>query len=217
MNDLTGSGPASEVVSPLRQLAKATARGLARLCILPLYFLYLCRVPLLGEKAFRSSSQLLSLVPGLYGDYLRREFYRLTLPEFGKMSCVEFGTLFSSPRARIADCVYIGSYCMVADVEIGRDVLVGSHVHLGLGKAQHGIADLDRPIRLQPGRLTMVRVGEDTWIGNAAIVMANVGKKCVIGAGSVVVSDIPDYSLAAGNPARVLRHRQQSTAPSGQS
>jgi acetyltransferase-like isoleucine patch superfamily enzyme len=37
--------------------------------------------------------------------------------------------------------------------------------------------------------------------------MANVGKKCVIGAGSVVVSDIPDYSIAAGNPARVIRAR----------
>lgn len=93
-----------------------------------------------------------------------------------------------------------------ADIEQG--VSLGSNVHILSGKAQHGIDDLDLPIRLQPRRFERLRIGQDIWISNSAIVMPNVGTKCVVGAGSVVVSDIPDFCIAAGNPARVLKQRQ---------
>jgi acetyltransferase-like isoleucine patch superfamily enzyme len=52
-----------------------------------------------------------------------------------------------------------------------------------------------------------VTIGEDTWVGNCAIIMANIGKKCIIGAGSVVTKDIEDYSIVVGNPAKVIRKR----------
>src|SRR5207237_10637271 len=103
-----------------------------------------------------------------------------------KDSEIMFGTLFSSPAAKVGPGVYVGSHCMVGDAEIERDVLLGSNVHLLSGKAQHGIEDVDRPIRQQPGRFITIRIGEDTWIGNGAIVTANVGRKCLIGAGSAV-------------------------------
>lgn len=54
-------------------------------------------------------------------------------------------------------------------------------------------------------RFERVRIGADSWIGNAAVVMANVGAHCVVGAGSIVVSDVPDWCVVAGNPARMLR------------
>ena len=52
-------------------------------------------------------------------------------------------------------------------------------------------------------------VGEDCWIGGGAIICPGVtiGDRCVIGAGSVVTKDIPDDSIAVGNPARVIRRR----------
>jgi acetyltransferase-like isoleucine patch superfamily enzyme len=50
-------------------------------------------------------------------------------------------------------------------------------------------------------------VGEGAWIGSAAIVMEDVGRGTVVGAGSVVTRPLPDLVLAAGVPARVLRHR----------
>jgi acetyltransferase-like isoleucine patch superfamily enzyme len=164
----------------------------------------------IGEKAFRGTSQFLSLLPGVVGDYIRREFYRLALDECASDCQIVFGTLFASSAARVARGVYVGSYCVIGDVHIGRDVLLGSNVHLLSGTKQHGIEDLDLPIRLQRGVLKLIRIGDDTWIGNGSIVMADVGAKCVIGAGSVVVSDIPDYSIAAGNPARVLRRRNRA-------
>ena len=56
---------------------------------------------------------------------------------------------------------------------------------------------------------TLVRIGSDAWIGAGCVVLAGVtiGEGAVIGAGSVVTSDIPPNAIAAGNPARVLRHR----------
>jgi virginiamycin A acetyltransferase len=196
----------------VRAAIKAVLRGIARVLVLPRYVCYVCSTWLFGEHAFRSTSAALSVVPGIQGVYLRREFYRLTLAECAKDALITFGTLFASRGARVGANVFIGTYCMIGDVHIGRDVLLGSNVHLLSGKTQHGIDDLTRPIRLQPGRVTVISVGEDTWIGNGAIVMANVGRRCVIGAGSVVVSDIPDYAIAAGNPARVIRMRHQEQA-----
>lgn len=190
-----------------RSTAKAIARGAARVLVLPLYVSYRVRAIFFGEQAFRSSSQLVSLLPGLVGDYIRREFYRLTLDQCGQESQVVFGTIFASRSARVGEHVYIGSHCIIGDAVIGDDVLLGCNVHILSGNAQHGTQELDRPIRLQARRFETIRIGEDTWIGNGAIIMADVGKKCVIGAGSVVVSSIPDYSVVAGNPARVIRSR----------
>ncbi|MCP5007919.1 MAG: acyltransferase, partial [Planctomycetes bacterium] len=52
-----------------------------------------------------------------------------------------------------------------------------------------------------------ISIGEDTWIGNGSVVMANIGKKCIVGAGSVVTKDVEEYSIVAGNPAKLLKKR----------
>jgi acetyltransferase-like isoleucine patch superfamily enzyme len=200
-------GAAQGAVSPVKAALKGLARGLARLAILPVLGSYRVRRAFLGDQAFRASSHLLSRIPGLGGDYLRAAFYAATLEGFGRDVQVEFGTIFSTPAARVGDNVYIGAYCVIGNVDLGADVLLGSGVHLLSGQGQHGIEGLDRPIRLQAGQFSRIRVGADTWIGNAAVVMADVGRQCVVGAGSVVTRDVPDLSIAAGNPARVLRSR----------
>jgi acetyltransferase-like isoleucine patch superfamily enzyme len=95
------------------------------------------------------------------------------------------------------------------------DVLLGSHVSITNGGAQHSIERLDIPIREQLGTWPRVTIGEDTWIGDRAVVMAHVGRHCVIGAGSVVTTPIPDYAIAVGVPARVVRFRHQEDVPGG--
>jgi acetyltransferase-like isoleucine patch superfamily enzyme len=57
-----------------------------------------------------------------------------------------------------------------------------------------------------------VRIGEGSWVGSAAVVLADVGRHSVVGAGSVVTKPIPDFVVAAGAPARVIRSRQAESA-----
>ena len=92
---------------------------------------------------------------------------------------------------------------------IERDVLIGSVVSIMHGNRQHGIARLDRPVREQPGEWPLVTIGEDSWIGDHAVVMFNVGRHCVVAAGAVVTKPVPDYAIVAGCPAEIVRYRNQ--------
>ena len=166
------------------------------------------------ERIFPSFSQLLCILPGITGQFLRRSFYRLTLSQCSPDCCICFGALFSHTGAQIGRRVYIGPNSMIGSVKIENDVLIGSNVSIINGNQQHGISRLDIPIRDQPGTYPNITVGKDSWIGDRSIVMANIGKHCVIGAGSVVTKNIPDYSIAFGNPARVIRDRRELTSDS---
>ena len=84
---------------------------------------------------------------------------------------------------------------------------MGSGVHIMSGKTQHNFSDLDTPIKDQGGEFTKIIIGEDSWIGNGSLIMANIGRHCIVGAGSVVIDDIEDYSIVAGNPAKFIKKR----------
>jgi virginiamycin A acetyltransferase len=83
-------------------------------------------------------------------------------------------------------------------------------VHIPSGAATHGIDDMSRPIREQAGTRRVVRIGAGSWIGSAAIVLADIGRNTVIGAGSVVTKAVPDAVIAVGVPAKVIRSRDDS-------
>jgi acetyltransferase-like isoleucine patch superfamily enzyme len=194
----------------LKTILKALIDGLALVLVLPAFVLYsLGRIVLGTEKAFPGWSQAFSLVPGLTGVFFRRAFYRLVFPRCASGCCVSFGTVFSHATARVGRNVYVGLYCCLGDVILEDDVLLGSHVSIMNGGAQHSIERLDLPIREQPGSWPRITIGRDSWIGDRAVVLANVGKHCVIGAGSVVTQAIPDYAIAVGSPARIIRFRNQ--------
>ena len=100
--------------------------------------------------------------------------------------------------------VGVGSV-VVGPVDIGRDVVLGQHVSVqGL---IHGYEDVTQDPNLQPLMLRPVKVGDYTHLGTNSTIMAGVtiGERCQIGAGSVVTKDIPPYSVAVGNPARVVK------------
>lgn len=193
-----------------RQTAKQAVRLITLVMILPLYLLFsLFSLASSRDQAFAGFSQLLSLFPGVSGSYLRVAFYRLTMQRCAGDLFIGFGTLFSQQQTELSDGVYIGPQCNIGKCRIEANCLLGSGVHIMSGKGQHNFADMDTPIREQGGVFQTVTIGEDSWVGNGALIMADVGKKCVIGAGSVVVNDIPDYSVVAGNPAKILKSRHQ--------
>lgn len=201
-------------------MTRATKRTLDFFCalaVLPAVCTYRFAVYLVGdERAFPGWSQLFSLIPGLSGVYLRRAFYRFVLPACGSDVCISFGTVFSHSTARIGNRVYIGVGCMVGDATLEDDVLIGSHVSVINGRRQHGIERLDIPIREQPGEYPRIQIGVDSWIGDGAVVSADVGRHAVVGAGAVVTKPVPELAIVAGNPARVIASRSELAASSGE-
>ena len=188
-------------------MIKKVAQIATLILVLPLYLVY--RFLALSNKndAFASCSQFLSLLPGKTGSYLRNSFYALTMTKCEQGVVISFGTLFSQNDTDIESGTYIGPQCNIGSCRIGRDCLLGSGVHILSGKHQHTIESTDIPIRDQGGKLSKINIGQDTWIGNNAVVMADVGRQCVIAAGSVVVHPIGDKKIVAGNPATIIKER----------
>ena len=196
----------------MREVLKATARGLAFVCVLPALLSYATRQAVLGrDRALEGSTQALSLIPGILGQYLRRAFLAQTIAKCHATAVVSFGTIFSKADAKLEERVYVGPGCYLGLVHIERDVLIGSGVHITSGRQTHGTADPTIPMRDQPGQMTLVRIGAGAWIGSAAVVMADVGANSIVGAGSVVTSAIPEAVVAAGVPARVVRPRTEGS------
>lgn len=197
----------------MKTLLKTLLHLTATLTVLPAVAGYRLGACLTGrDRAFPGWSQAFSLLPGLTGQYLRRAFYALVLPRCEPGCCVTFGTIFSHPTARLGRDVYIGAHCSIGDVTIEDDVLIASHVSIMNGSGQHGITRLDVPIREQPGVFEPVTIGTGAWIGERCCIAASVGRHCVIGAGAVVTKPVPDYAIAVGVPARVVRYRHEPAA-----
>jgi acetyltransferase-like isoleucine patch superfamily enzyme len=198
----------------LKRWSKWAARALARVLVLPAVAIY--RVMALfqdPDRAFHGASQGMAGVPGLLGEFLRHEFYRLTLEGFGEDCCIGYGVIFSKRGARLGRRVYVGTGCTLGLVTLEDDVLLASNVDVVSGAGQHAFGDPDVPIREQGGAFTRVVVGADAWIGTKCVVMADVGRGAVIGAGSVVTKPIAPGSLAVGAPARVVGRRGDGRAP----
>lgn len=127
----------------------------------------------------------------------------------------------------------LGDYSVVEDYAIVNnavgDIVIGNHTRIGLGNTligpvtigsdvnlaqnvvisglNHQFEDIDRLISDQGVETKMIIIEDDVWIGANSVVMAGVhiGRHVVIGAGSIVTKNIPPYSVAVGNPARVVK------------
>ena len=193
---------------------KKIVNWLALVGVLPFFVFYVACSAIMGkQRAFVELNQLLCIWPGIIGEFIRRAIFRWVITECSDTAVLSFGTLFSHYDCRLGNHVYIGPYCSLGAVTIHDDVLIGSHVSVPNGGGQHGIARLDIPVRMQPGTWTKIHIGQDSWIGDRAVVMADVGCHCVVGAGAVVTKPVGDYAIVVGNPARVIGYRNQLDAP----
>lgn len=194
----------------MKELAKASARAAATVLVLPHLVSYAIRAALFGrDRALEGSMQTLGLVPGILGEYLRRAFLARTLEYCAPSAVIGYGTLISQAGCRIDDHVYIGPRCHLGLVHLERDVMLAAGVHIPSGRHTHG-TDTGTPMREQEGKRTRVRIGAGSWVGSAAVVMADVGADTIVGAGAVVTTPLPARVVAAGVPARVLRQRDAS-------
>lgn len=128
----------------------------------------------------------LANLPTVLGSLLRPLAYRLVLGGIGPGGYIERNVRFNIPR---------------------RVYLIATHV--AIMSYQHGFSDRAVPVADQDIELKPVVIEEDVWIGTHALVLPGVriGRGSIIGAGAVVTSDLPPYSVAVGSPARVIRQR----------
>lgn len=146
------------------------------------------------------------------GSLIRRKT-RMDIMPFNKFYLGRNSTVedFSTINNGVGDVIIgndtrIGiSNILIGPVSIGNNVRLAQHIILsGLN---HGYEDVTMPPRKQKVTLAEVKIEDDVWIGANCAVIAGVtiGKHAVIAAGSVVTKDIPPFSVAVGNPARVIK------------
>ena len=192
----------------MKNLLKTLLVTISRIIVFPFVVFYQLEKLVLPERRiFSGYSQFFACLPGITGEYIRREFYRMTLKGCAANCCISYGTIFSTSKAEIGENVYIGPYCTIGWAKIGKDTLIASHSSVISGVKQHGICHLDKPIREQPGDYQQVAIGEDCWIGTSCVVGANIGNQSVIAAGSIVLNEIGEKKIAGGNPASDIRDR----------
>ena len=104
------------------------------------------------------------------------------------------------------------SNVIIGPVKLGNYVMLAQNIVIsGLN---HGYEDVTLPPRIQKVVTKQIIIEDDVWIGANCVVTAGVtiGKHAVIGAGSVVTKNIPEFSVAVGNPARVIKKYNFATA-----
>jgi len=157
---------------------------------------------------------ILRFTPEIYRPYraffpwLRRICVSLFLEKCGKKITVKHNADIS-PHIEIGDYSELGTRCMIqSHIKIGNNVIMGPDVKIY--SRNHKYSSLIIPIQFQGKIQKYTKVGNDVWLGANVVILPGVeiGDHVIIGAGSIVTNNIPDWAVAAGNPAKVIKLRK---------
>ena len=174
----------------------------------------------MGIKSFAGRafySLIAKHLPGSYSKFNigQRRFRNMTArcfaPGIDRSVNIEKGASFSSKvvagkKSNIGMNAYIQG-----ETVIGNYVMMGPECNIWT--VNHMTSRTDIPMCEQGDAKEMrVVIDDDVWIGSRVTILpgVHIGKGCIIGAGAIVSKDIPDYSVAAGNPARVVKTRDRN-------
>jgi acetyltransferase-like isoleucine patch superfamily enzyme len=153
---------------------------------------YICKPLYISNPMFITIGERVSIFGGVRLEVIQDNKKRIPDLSIGDNTNIEQNVhIVCHNRIRIGDNVSITGNCAVVDVI-------------------HPYADVGNPLkigaRIQDDN-SFVEIGDGTWIGYGSVVLPNVriGRSVVIGANSVVVRDIPDYSVVAGSPAKLIK------------
>lgn len=144
---------------------------------------------------------------------------RKDLPPFNKFQLGKYSIIedYSCLNNAVGNII-IGDYCriglsntVIGPITIGNRVNISQNVVLiGL---DHGYQDITKGIIEQGVTTSPIVIGDDTIIGANTVILPGVtiGKHCFIGAGCVVTKNIPDYCVAVGNPAKIIKQYSTET------
>jgi acetyltransferase-like isoleucine patch superfamily enzyme len=134
--------------------------------------------------------------------------------ELGRWSWIGHGTKIRAHEGAVSigAKTVLGQECTISafqHVSIGRECVIADRVMLI--DFDHGIVEVDRPIRHQGIYKRDVRVGNNVWIGYGACILRGVtiGDNAVIGTSAVITKDVPPNAIVGGVPARIIRMRDE--------
>ena len=168
--------------------------------ILMLYYLFFRRFPYQPIPGYKLGNNLRT--------WCARKLFKKCGSNIVIKSMAYFGT---GKNIEMGDYSQLGINCKVEE-----DLVLGAHVLMGpdviIYSSSHEYKDPDIPVMFQGGgERRPVIIGNDVWIGTRVIIMpgVHIGNHVIIGANSVVTHDVPDYSVVAGSPARIVRRRNE--------
>jgi maltose O-acetyltransferase len=125
---------------------------------------------------------------------------------------VERRAHFNSGKGiEIGDHSGLGINCIInGPVKLGKYVMMGPDVIIYRGSHRYETTEIPMCLQGVDRDVTPLIIGDDVWIGARVIVLPSchrIGTGVIVGAGSIVTKDAPDYSVIGGNPARIIRSR----------
>lgn len=146
-----------------------------------------------------------------------RIYLKLLGMKFGKnLQIVTIYRIAAPKKIQIGDNAYIRRYVTLgadSGIEIGDNVIISDFV--SLISADHNYSDSDKLIADQGIKIEdkPIVIENNVWIGEKATILkrVHIGKGAIIGAGAVVTKDVPDFAIAAGNPAKIIKYRFKSS------
>lgn len=167
------------------------------------YFLYYCFLRYLPKSNER--------LVGKICKKLRFFAAKVLFKKCGKNVNIERGASFGSGKLlEIGDNSGIGINCEVPyNIIIGKNVMMGPEVVIIA--QNHRYKDISIPMIMQGfEEIKRITIEDDVWIGRRAIILpgcSKIGRGSIIAAGSVVVKDVPSYAIVGGNPAKIIKYR----------
>ncbi len=163
---------------------------------------------------FNYLNGILRLLPGVLGFELRNKFIPKYFKCCGAGINIHEGTRFRGiHKLKVGSNVEIGVDNFIqasGGISLGNDVMLGPGVKIWSNN--HNFEDFNLPINQQGYHYKEVQIGDGVWLGANVFVMpgAVIPKGCVVSAGSVIgAKKIPEYSIVAGNPCRVIGNRKK--------
>jgi len=144
----------------------------------------------------------------LFGKSIRRLLVRGFVDKADKLINIDKNANIS-PHIQIGRNSGIGINAKItSNTIIGDNVMMGPNV--SVYTSNHNFDNLDIPMVEQGEIISPVTIKDDVWIGANAIILPGVtiGKGAIIGAGSIVTKDVEEYTVVAGNPAKVIKRRK---------
>lgn len=156
------------------------------------------------ERVFSGCKECLACIPTIIGEIMRKGFYCGTCEDISSDSCFMFGSMIAHRETSVGKGSVVGAGSILGKTKIGANVLIAARVSVLSGRYQHG-RPKDRckdSIHGPEGEFKSISIGSNSWIGEGAIVMADIAENCTIAANAVVFNPTIANGTYIGNPAR---------------